>query len=65
LETWKVSGVSWQSGGVDFKGGKVYYFENAGVVWYDAKNGIALSGWQEALEPYEGPGLEGFPLSDT
>ena len=39
----------------------MYYFENGGVVWYDAENGIARDGWQSELEPYEGE-AEGYPL---
>lgn len=59
--------VSWGTGHVDFGciAGQtvVRYFENEGVVWYDARNGIAKEGWQKELEPYEGPGHVGAPIA--
>ena len=64
-----MSSTSWGNGHVDFgrRNGEtvVRYFENNGVVWYDADNGIALEGWQKELEPYEGPDAVGAQLSSV
>ena len=60
----KMSGTNWKTGSVDFVGGKVFFFDDEGVVWYDAVNRIALDGWQAKLEPFEGPGYEGLPFDD-
>lgn len=53
--------VDWGTGHADFRGGKLWRFENNGVVWYDVEQGIALEGWQAELEPYEGQ-VEAWPL---
>jgi hypothetical protein len=58
--------VDWHTGWVEFGriNGQtvVRHFEHEGVVWYDDREGIALEGWQKALEPFEGPGHVGAPL---
>ena len=54
--------ITWGNGYVDYRSNRVYYFENNGVVWYDAANGIARDGWQAELEPYEGPNQVGYQL---
>ncbi len=54
--------VDWQTGWIDYRGGFVAFFEDSGVVWYDASKGIARDGWQKALEPFEGPGHVGLPF---
>ena len=59
-----MSSVHWGNGWVDYAKVDgavcVAYFENDGVVWYDAQNGVERAGWQEELEPYEGPGAVGL-----
>lgn len=57
-----MSGVSWVTGRVDYRHGMVAYFENDGVVWYDAEHGICRDGWQQELEPFEGPVAVGLPF---
>lgn len=61
-----MSSVSWGTGRVDMGSIEgepvVRHFENDGIVWYDECAGIALPGWQAALEPYVGPGYEGAPF---
>ncbi len=60
-----MSGVSWGTGQVDFVAHdgvkKVVWFENNGVVWYSAVDRIAMEGWQDELDPFEGR-CEGYPF---
>ena len=61
-----MSSVSWGNGEVVFRrlAGDhfIFYFENDGVIWYDAVNRIARDGWQKELEPYEGTDWPGYPF---
>jgi hypothetical protein len=54
--------ADWGNGRVEYRGGMVLYFENDGVVWYDAVKGVAKERWQAELAPYEGPGHVGLPI---
>lgn len=64
-----MSGVSWGNGRVEFSrhrgGSVVVLFENDGIIWVDAEKGIYRAGWQQALEPYEGPGWAAMPQDEA